>query len=146
MSSSSITNQTTMEISFTTLAQAQEQEQPAINICGLPCVGDCATCVQSNADLAAFYAPAEIQMMAPAGDEEPEEDQTLEAARAMDAIEEAQRTGEAYEYDDEDDDYRGCHCMDCLNHDDPDYIPSYYYREDQDEGYGLDWNESGYFD
>jgi hypothetical protein len=147
-----------MEISFTTLAQEQ---QLAINLCGTPCVGDCQTCVQSNADLDAFYGlavaepatvvavpeePIEVQVMAPAGDEEPE-DQALEVARGMDALEEAQRSGEAYEDDGDDDDgYRGCQCLDCLNHDDENYIPSYYDRDYDDGGYGLDWNESGYFD
>jgi hypothetical protein len=149
-----------MEISFTTLAQ--EQEQVAINICGTPCIGDCQTCVQSNADLNAFYGlaspaeesipiaavaldipeePVEVQVMAPTGDEE---DETLEIARARDALEEAQRPGEVYDEEDEYDRY-GCHCLDCLNHDDDNYRPSYY-DEYEDSGYGLDWNESGYFD
>lgn len=82
----------------------------------------------------------EVQVMAPAGDES--QDSTLEVARAMDALDEVQRSGEAYE--DEDDGYRGCQCLDCLNHDDPDYRP--YYDDEDDGGYGLDWNESGYFD
>lgn len=145
-----------MEITFTTLAQ--EQQAP-INICGTPCVGDCQTCVQSNADLNTFYGlsvaepasavevsegPIEVQVMAPAGDETPQEE-VLEMARAMDALEEAQRSGEVYDdrYDEEDDGYRGCHCLDCLNYGDSNYV-SYY--EDDNDGYGLDWNESGYFD
>ena len=121
--------QDTME--FTTLAQ---QNLSAINICGLPCVGDCGTCVQSNADLNAFYGVVEPEA---AADES--QNSILEAARERDFAEEAQRSGEAYDYDEEDD-YRGCHCMDCLNYD---------YPEDDrynDDGYGLDWNESGYFD
>jgi len=121
--------QDTME--FTTLAQ---QNLSAINICGLPCVGDCGTCVQSNADLNAFYGVVEPEA---AADES--QNSILEAARERDFVEEAQRSGEAYDYDEEDD-YRGCHCMDCLNYD---------YPEDDrynDDGYGLDWNESGYFD
>jgi len=116
---------------FTTLAQ---QNLSAINICGLPCVGDCGTCVQSNADLNAFYGVVEPEA---AADES--QNSILEAARERDFVEEAQRSGEAYDYDEEDD-YRGCHCMDCLNYD---------YPEDDrynDDGYGLDWNESGYFD
>ena len=121
--------QDTME--FTTLEQ---QSLSAINICGTPCVGDCGTCVQSNADLNAFYGVVEPEA---AADES--QNSILEAARERDFVEEAQRSGEAYDYDEEDD-YRGCHCMDCLNYD---------YPEDDrynDDGYGLDWNESGYFD
>jgi hypothetical protein len=133
-------------------------------------LGDCHTCTQSNADLDAFYAaepavavpvatavavaepvsasieggnsaPLEegpVEVMGYAGDES--QNSALENARAMDAIEEAQRSGEAYD----DDGYRGCQCLDCLNADDENYIPSYY--DDRDDGYGLDWNESGYFD
>lgn len=116
---------------FTTLEQ---QNLSAINICGTPCVGDCGTCVQSNADLNAFYGVVEPEA---AADES--QNSILEAARERDFVEEAQRSGEAYDYDEEDD-YRGCHCIDCLNYD---------YPEDDrynDDGYGLDWNESGYFD
>ena len=77
-------------------------------------------------------------------------------ARARDEADETARTGiwadNGQDYDgpdrhdpddDEDDGYRGCHCLDCINHDDPDYV-SYY--DDRDDGYGVDWNESGYFD
>lgn len=130
-----------------------------VGVCGLPCVGDCQTCTQSNADLAAFFAPSEpaplvapsepaedsgpsspepeVQVMAYAGDDE---DDALEVARARDAVEEAQRSGEAYD----EDDYRGCQCLDCLNEGDPNYTR--YYDDYDDGGYGLDWNESGYFD
>ena len=134
--------QDTME--FTTLEQ---QNLSAINICGTPCVGDCGTCVQSNADLNAFYGVADAEPVpvaapepeAPVGAADQSQNSILEAARERDFVEEAQRSGEAYDYDEEDD-YRGCHCMDCLNYD---------YPEDDrynDDGYGLDWNESGYFD
>ena len=119
--------QDTME--FTTLEQ---QSLSAINICGTPCVGDCGTCVQSNADLNAFYGVVEPEA---AADES--QNSILEAARERDFVEEAQRSGEAYDYEGGD---CGCHCMDCLNYD---------YPEDDrynDDGYGLDWNESGYFD
>lgn len=144
-----------MEITFTTLAQ--EQQAP-INICGLPCVGNCQTCVQSNADLNAFYgvataAPAAAAAAAAAEAEEEQtaasavaaeaEDETLEEARTMDALEEAQRSGEAYDQEEDDDGYRGCQCLDCLNYGDSNYVP---YYEDDNDGYGLDWNESGYFD
>ena len=120
-----------MEITFTTLEQQLEQSD--INICGLPCLGDCHTCVQSNADLSAFYGLAS----ATEGDEE-SEDRALEEARAMDQIEEAQRSGEAYDYEEEE--YHGfnCHCDTCLSYEDE--------RDGYDDGYGLDWNESGYFD
>jgi len=145
----------------------------AVGVCGFPCVGDCNTCEQSGRDLEAFYAPEaaaapvevvvhasdacasveggnsavtidmaegpiEVHVMAYAGDD----DGALDVARAMDALDEAQRSGEAYEY--AEDEYRGCHCLDCLNHDDPDYRP--YYDDEDDGGNGLDWNESGYFD
>ena len=150
-----------MEISFTTLAQ--EQQLTAINICGTPCVGNCQTCVQSNADLNAFYGlpqeettaapePVEVQVMAPAGDENPE-DEALEVARGMDALQEALRSGEDYdedeEEDEEDEDRYGCHCLDCVNRDVPGWINYDGSRNaiyEDDGGYGLDWNESGYFD
>jgi hypothetical protein len=135
-----------MEISFTTLAQ--QQTSVDVNICGLPCVGDCGTCVQSNADLNAFYglaesvpvaeAPVEVQVVAV-----PEsQNSALEAAREMDAAEEAQRLGEAYDYEGGD-----CDCRECQMG----YAPENWFddREDDrynDDGCGLDWNESGYFD
>jgi hypothetical protein len=136
-----------MEISFTTLAQ---QNLSDINICGTPCVGDCGTCVQSNADLSAFYgltapqsvaeAPVEVVVMAPAGDQS--QNSALEAARERDAAEEAQRSGEAYDYEGGD-----CDCRECQMG----YAPENWFddREDDrynDDGCGLDWNESGYFD
>ena len=127
----------------------------AVGVCGFPCMGDCRTCTQSNADLDAFYGiavaepaaapivepvsasvegsgpsdaeePVEAQQMAYAGDES--QNSALEVARAMDALEEAQQNGEAYEYDEDYYDERD------------DYDDRY------DDGYGLDWNESGYFD
>ncbi len=159
--------------------QSQDEQSDAVGVCGFPCMGDCSTCVESEAALTAFFAqpdgvvvaaapepepvvaapivseasasvegsgpssaeePVEGQQMAYAGDES--QNSALENARAMDALEEAQRSGEAY--DDAEEEYRGCNCLDCLNHDYPDYRPSYY--DDRDDGYGLDWNESGYFD
>jgi hypothetical protein len=56
----------------------------------------------------------------------------------MDQMEEAQRSGEAYDYEEEE--YHGfnCHCETCLSYEDE--------RDGYDDGYGLDWNESGYFD
>jgi hypothetical protein len=130
--------------------QPQEEQADAVGVCGFPCMGDCQTCTQSNADLDAFFgAPAEVVVVvaeepAPApivseasasvegvgptyAEESVEvhhiihardasQDSALEAARAMDAIEEAQVSGEAYEYDEYD--AYGCHCHDCLNYDD----------------------------
>lgn len=123
-----------------------QTEEVASGLCGVPCANTCNICVQAEADLTAFYAPSavEVQVMAPAADAS--QNSALEAAREMDAIEEAQRSGEAFDYDAADDDeYRGCQCLDCLNHDDPDYIS--YYDDRQDDGdCGLGWNESGYFD
>jgi hypothetical protein len=92
--------------------------------------------------------PIEVQVFANAGDESQED--ALEVARTLDAIEEAKRSGELYEQEEKYDEYdaHGCHCLDCLNHDDPDYDPYYADERYNDDGYGggLDWNESGYFD
>jgi len=149
----------------------------AVGICGFPCMGDCQTCTQSTIALTAFFAP-EAEPAPPVEPAPPQmpvvseasasvegvsssavEDEELDTARARDEADEMGRTGiwadNGQDYDgpdrhddDEDDGYRGCHCLDCLNHDDPDYVPSYY--DDRDDGYdgggGLDWNESGYFD
>jgi hypothetical protein len=120
-----------MEITFTTLEQQLEQSD--INICGTLCVGDCHTCVQSNADLRAFYGlpqePAtEVEVMAA---ESQRQTSVLEAAEALDAVEEAQRSGEAYDYD------YDCECDECLYDDRDDY---------EDDNCGISWNESGYFD
>lgn len=152
---SSVLSTNNFSVTFLTAQTATPVDLSAISVCGTPCSGECQTCVQSNADLEAFFAPAEpavavviaqepieVLVMAPAGDDE-SQDNALEVARAMDAIEEAQRSGEAY---DDDDGYRGCQCLDCLNADDPNYVPYYADRDDYDDGYGLDWNESGYFD
>jgi hypothetical protein len=153
---------------FVTALDAVRNRTDEINICGLPCTGDCRTCVQSNADLNAFYGtaitvapevaaePIEVVVMAPAGDEDDDWEEVARNARALDEAESAARNGmwadQNYDAADradpaDDDDYRGCQCLDCLNHDDQDYIPSYDDRDDgYDDGYGLDWNESGYFD
>lgn len=123
-----------------------------VGVCGFPCVGDCQTCTQSNADLEAFYASSNpLAVVASASVEGPgpsvaepapegNEDGALEVARAMDALDEAQRSGEAYDYDEYDGD---CDCLECRTG----HVPENWFddRED-DDGYGLDWNESGYFD
>ena len=127
---------------FTTLAD--------INICGTVCVGDCGTCVQSNADLNAFYGlvaaatvPSDIQVQVMAAAAPESQTSVLEAAEALDAIEEAQRSGEAFDQGDED-----CDCLECrMGHN-----PELWFDDREDDRYndsdtcGLDWNESGYFD
>jgi hypothetical protein len=138
---------------FLTVMDALRNCTDEINICGTPCPGTCGTCVQSNADLTAFYTPhvvldvaeqpVEVQVMAPAGDES--QNSALEAARVMDVVEEAQRSGEAFDYEDE---YDGdCDCLECRNGQNPEL----WFDDRQDDGYdnggcGLDWNEGGYFD
>jgi hypothetical protein len=136
--------------------QSQEEQADAVGVCGFPCMGDCQTCTQSNADLDAFFgAPAEVVVVVA---EEPapiiseasasveghaaHESQTsvLEAAEALDGIEEAQRSGEAFDQGDED-----CECLECRTG----YNPELWFDDREDDRYdncGLDWNESGYFD
>ena len=70
-------------------------------------------------------------------DEEWEDKQR--AMRVLDDIEEAKRNGEWAAYDDDDDDHYMCQCDNCAGYGDED--DGY-----ADDGYGLDWNESGYFD
>ncbi len=144
-------------------------DESAVGVCGFPCVGDCQTCTQSAADLQTFFAPeiaappAEPEAVIPRASEasasvegassttltDDQWEELERTARARDEADEAARTGiwadngQDYDADEDDDGYRGCHCLDCLNHDDPDYV-SYY--DDRDDGYGVDWNESGYFD
>ena len=165
---------------FSELQRLSQFNEDSIGVCGFPCVGDCQTCTQSNADLDAFFglapaaaapAPAPAPAPEPAADvavnivsasvegsgpssaEEPpysenspevivvthviepeaetEEEEVLEVARAMDQNEDAHRSGEAYELED---DYSSYDERDAYDYD----------RYDND--YGLDWNESGYFD
>jgi hypothetical protein len=109
---------------------------PAINVCGFRCDGSCATCDQAEANLSEFFGaakgvaeaeaelaePVDLRVMAFGGDETNEEmDEEMRMARAMDEMEEIQRAN-AWEYDDR------------------------YSYNGYDEGYGLDWNDSGYFD
>ncbi len=85
-----------------------------------------------------------------------DQERNLENLRSQDAIDEMIRAGEAVEIqimvsagdeDDEEDD--DCDCRECRLRRDPEELyveereSSYYYN---DGGYGLDWNESGYFD
>jgi hypothetical protein len=121
---------------FTTLEQ---QTELSINICGTPCVGDCGTCVQSNADLTAFYEGTQadaLQVFQALTFPEPITDETLEALRAQDEAEEALRSGTAFDQGDAD-----CDCLDCRYND---------YEDDRFNDYdgdcGVSWNESGYFD
>jgi hypothetical protein len=93
-------------------------------------------------EVIAVSEPVELQIFVPAGDES--QDDPLEIARVLDAVEEARRSGEAADHGDEQEqeyteyDAYGCQCLECLNYDDR-YNDDYY-------GGGLDWNESGYFD
>lgn len=120
--------------------------QSPLSFCGTPCNETCYSCTQTMSSLADFFrsdiVPAaaapepsappaaaspelqaepaelpEVMVMAYAGDEEDEE---LERARALDEIEAINNAVYSYEQDYDDDGY--------------------------DNGYGLDWNESGYFD
>lgn len=145
----------------------------AVGMCGFPCVGDCQTCTQSTLTLAAFFAAepaphvgipiaseasASVEGVSSSAIDDETWEERERTARGRDEADEAARTGiwadNGQDYDgpdrrdpaddEADDDYRGCQCLDCLNHDDPDYVPSYY--DERDDGYGLDWNESGYFD
>ena len=154
-------------------AWREQSVLPDVNICGFPCDGGCATCTQSAADLQAFFAPQDhvvimvseasasaeggnsfaepsdgegtgaVQVMTYAGDTEDEE-RALENARSLDAVEEMVRSGEAYDWhggEEED----ACDCRECQMG----YAPENWFDDrddDYDEGYGLDWNESGYFD
>lgn len=119
-------------------------EEVPSGLCGVPCANTCNICVQAEADLTAFYAPApvEVQVLAPAA--EASQNAALEAAREMDVIEEAQRSGEALDYDEEE--YQGdCDCLECRNG----QVPELWFNDRQDEyddNCGLGWNESGYFD
>lgn len=154
---------------FLTALTSTPIDLSAIGMCGTPCSGDCHTCVQSNADLQAFYAPVEpapalaehvvVEVTSSTTADEAWEELQREA-RARDDADEVARTGiwadTGADYDapdranpaddDEDDGYRGCQCLDCLNHDEDGWINSYDDRDGYDDGYGLDWNESGYFD
>ncbi len=75
-------------------------------------------------------------------------DRALENARSLDAIEEMIRSGEAFDVPvTADDDYDGeCDCRECQMG----YAPENWFDDrgydDYDDGHGLDWNESGYFD
>jgi len=120
-----------------------QQTQSPISFCGTPCNDTCYSCTQTMTGLAEFYSSEETTLPAPsappaeaaaspelqsepveppevmtyAGDEDDEE---LLHARAMDEIEAMNRMVFSYEEDYDDDGYNN--------------------------GYGLDWNEGGYFD
>ena len=153
-------------LNFLTALDSVQVSIDEINICGLPCPGSCQTCVQSNADLNAFYGvnvapvsasasaeaeaeaeaePIEVVVMMPAGDEEFNEE--VRAARTLDEVEAANRNGEwADQADDEE--YQGdCYCRECLDG----YVPENWFDDRRNDYYddretGLDWNEGGYFD
>ncbi len=132
-----------------------------VNLCGRICSGSCNTCVEANTNLQTFYAPevasepVEAELLAPGGD--PEWDEEVLAARARDEAEEAARTGMWADIGDfdahdnlplEEDNNQGggrcpCGCEELGPWDDYDDRQDDYY---DDRNYGLDWNESGYFD
>lgn len=116
---------------FDALAALHKKDQVPINICGFRCDGSCSTCKQAEASLEAFFdsntyrqvespQTVERQQMTYAGDNE-EMDEEMRRAKALDEAEEIQRAN-AWDYDDQ------------------------YSDDGYDDGYGLDWNESGYFD
>jgi hypothetical protein len=144
-------------------------DENAVGVCGFPCVGDCRTCVQSNADLTAFFAPeasaspVEPEVVIPRASEasasiegassadltDEHWEEVERAARALDEAEEAARTGI---WADTGEDYDGPDRAEPADDEDDDYDENASYYDDrqdpyyQDDGYGLDWNESGYFD
>jgi hypothetical protein len=143
-------------LAFTTALETCTEDT---NICGLPCPGSCQTCVQSNADLNAFYGvaatataavavaePIEVAVMMPAGDEE--FDEQVRNDRTLDEVEASRRNGEWADQDD-DEEYQGdCDCRECRDG----YVPENWFNDRRDNDYyddretGLDWNEGGYFD
>lgn len=124
----------------------------AIGVCGYPCMGDCRTCLEAVANLEAFFAPeapapvataaiasASVEGSGPSRAEAEEgavevgdEDRTLENMRSLDLVEEMYRDPHRY-----DDGYDDGYDEDAYYDDRDDY---------EDDGGGLDWNESGYFD
>jgi hypothetical protein len=144
-------------------------DENAVGVCGFPCIGDCRTCVQSNADLTAFFAPeasvspAEPEAVLPRASEasasiegvsssaltDEQWEEVERAARALDEADEAARTGI---WADNGQDYDGPDRSDPADDEDDDYDENASYYDDRqdpyyhDDGYGLDWNESGYFD
>lgn len=113
------------------LAALQEKDkQTPVGICGFRCDGSCSTCKQTEASLEAFFNPEtrhqsseDKQQMAYTGDAQGNEemDEEMRQARAMDEMEEIQRANLLWVDDRDQDEY-------------------------SDDGYGMDWNESGYFD
>jgi len=135
-------------------------DETAIGVCGFSCLGDCQTCTQSNADLQAFFAPDSvvIPVVAPAltaeasasieGSSSAAEDAFTEiqvVAQARDEADEVARTG--VWADSAESEYEGdCDCLECRTG----HVPENWFNDreddDYDDGCGLDWNESGYFD
>ncbi len=164
-----MSNLTTTMSSTTTTTTTLESIN--VGVCGIPCEGGCATCAQSRQELEAFYRePGDTiiltNILTPPSSTPQSSEQALaevmEAARALDEADYARASGEGadigddyeeeeeedYEddYDEDDDDDRyGCHCINCLNHDEPDWVDTRGYDGETGET-GLDWNESGYFD
>lgn len=113
---------TTYTSVYDALAALHKRDETPVNICGFRCDGSCTTCEQAEASLEAFFNPDTYrQWMTYGGDAETNEemDEEMRQARAMDEMEEIQRAN--LWIDDREEGY-------------------------SDDGYGLDWNESGYFD
>lgn len=127
---------------------AVQSRTDEINICGLACNGSCITCVQSQEALRVFYDGPDlpdVQVLAPAHDEDQAWEDDMQAARALDEVEEAARTGMWADFDGPDN-----HAIeDDDDIDDDVSFSSYDDRQDRyydDWNTGLDWNEGGYFD
>ncbi len=137
-------------------------DETPVGVCGFPCVGDCQTCTHTDEQLQAFFAPevpappvvraseasASAEGSSSSGPTDEQWEELQLAARARDEADEAARTGI---WADNGQDYDGPDRRDPADdEDDYDENASYYDdRQDpyyEDEGYGLDWNESGYFD
>lgn len=137
---------------LTTILDAVSSRTDEINICGLPCPGTCESCVTAQANLTAFYAPEAPQpapAVLPAPPTEDEEWEEYErAARARDEADESRRTGMWADNGLADIEHRSL-ADDNEEDDDITSWDMYDDRQDdyyEDDGYGLDWNESGYFD
>ena len=147
-------------------AWRENVDRDSISVCGLPCGGGCSTCVESDAALTAFFAP-EAPPFTPA---EPlvsesaapshvgtlavtteDQEQHVETLRNQDAGEGAEIQILVSADDDSDSESEDdCDCRECRLRRDPqewfveERETHYYYS--YNDGYGLDWNESGYFD
>jgi hypothetical protein len=140
-------------------SRSRREEMPEVNICGMACGENCSSCSEALSSLEAFFAtgpqgaetsggPTAAQIMPSAVSAESQES-TLENARNLDAIDEIARSGEAFDVSHQEDNASegDCDCLECRTG----HVPELYFHEQEedygyDDGYGLDWNESGYFD